>query len=80
MSGSGGSTQGGLRLIVPAVTPAVPAIILICALLSLPVPEPMVPEATVETTVDAEVATATDIPAIEQAALAPIAAVSETPV
>lgn len=84
MSGSGGNTQVGFRLIVPAITLAVPAILLISTLLSLPAPAPVVaPEATpLEATLDAdaEIATATDVPATDVALSAPIAAVAETPV
>jgi len=84
VSGSGGKTEAGLRLIVPAITLAVPAIVLLIALLSVPVPEPVVPEPpVVEAVVDAdvEVAVATDAPVTEAALAATVVAVlAETPV
>jgi polyisoprenyl-teichoic acid--peptidoglycan teichoic acid transferase len=84
VSGSGGNTQVGLRLLVPAITLAVPAIVLMCALLSLPAPAPavapVVAEAEATVDVDAELVAATDVTATEEALAAPVAAVSETPV
>ena len=81
MSGSGGNTQVGLRLLVPAITLAVPAILLVCALLSLPAPVPVATETEATIDADAELAAATDVVAAEQAAPAPIAVVvAETPV
>jgi LCP family protein required for cell wall assembly len=66
---------------VPAITLALPAILLIHALLSLPTPEPVVTTATAEVvaTFDADAEDA-DVPAAEEAPSVPIAAVVETPV
>lgn len=89
MSGSGGNTQVGLRLIVPALTLAVPAVILVCALLALPAPEPVTvplpapvaPEIeAVVTVTDVEIVTATEVAAVEEALSATVVAVVETPV
>src|SRR5687767_10525458 len=81
VSGSAGNRQVGLGLIVPAITLALPAILLIHALLSLPTPEPVVTTATAEVvaTFDADAEDA-DVPAAEEAPSVPIAAVVETPV
>ncbi|HZO33089.1 MAG TPA: LCP family protein [Chloroflexota bacterium] len=81
MSGSGENTQVGLRLIVPAITLAVPAIVLICALLSLPAPEPVAPEIeAVVSVTDVEIVAATEVAAVEEALSATIVAVVETTV
>jgi LCP family protein required for cell wall assembly len=84
VSGSAGNRQVGPGLIVPAITLAVPAILLIHGLLSLPMPEPVTapaaPVIVVILDVDAEADIATDVPATEEALPAPIAAVVETPV
>lgn len=83
MSGSGGNTRGGLRLIVPAITLTLPTILLLWALLSLPAPEPVAgPDVqALLPLLDAELelALATEVPATAEALATTIVAAVETP-
>jgi polyisoprenyl-teichoic acid--peptidoglycan teichoic acid transferase len=81
VSGSGGNAQGGLRLIVPAITLALPTILLFWALLSLPAPEPVAaPDTSVlaPTELDAELVALAEVPTVEEPPASVVAAI-ETP-
>jgi LCP family protein required for cell wall assembly len=85
VSGSAGHRQGGFRLIVPVMTLAVPAILLLHGLRSLPTPEPVAAPVVAETVdtldSDTELPIPAEAPAAEEALPEPIvAAVVATPV
>lgn len=84
MSGSGGNTRGGLRLIVPALTLALPTILLLWALLVLPVPEPVAVRGaaalTAQLDAQLEPAPATDVFATGETLATTIDTAVETPV